>query len=245
MATEANVKIRNLPLLADVQNTSGNFIPVALNPEEGRGLGVLNPAETRKATFAQIVSGGAVRADFSEALMVSGAHVSTGADADNIITLPPHEYGERFTDTIVVGDRARNFETAITFRIGEVQMLRIDENGVSVGEDSMYFMNSQASDQRLKDDIVPIEEPISLLNEINGVNFIWNENAPKHKQGQKDIGLIAQEVEKVIPSAVQKNPEGNLTVAYDKLVPLLVETVKKQQEQIDDLNLRLNKLENR
>ena len=83
------------------------------------------------------------------------------------------------------------------------------------------------------------------LNEINGVNFIWNENAPKHKQGQKDIGLIAQEVEKVIPSAVQKNPEGNLTVAYDKLVPLLVETVKKQQKQIDDLNLRLNKLENR
>lgn len=239
----ANVKIRNLPNMLAGETTSGNYVPVALNPDEGVGLGQLNPIETRKATLAQIVSGGAVSANFSEHLMVSGVSVSTGADADGVIRIPPHEYADRFSDTIVVGDQNQNFLTPITFRIGEKQMMRIDSNGVAIGEDSIYFSDASISDKNLKDEIFKINNSVEILKSLNGVNFIWNENAPDHKKGQRDIGLIAQEVEKIIPSAVQENAEGNLTVSYGRIIPVLVEAVKKQQKVIENLEQRIKSLE--
>ena len=241
----ANVKIRNLPIMLAGETTSGNYIPVALNPDEGVGLGQLNPMETRKAKFSQIVEGGAVRANFSEELMVSGVSVSTGADADGVIKVPPHDYADRFADTIVIGDQNQNFLTPITFRIGEKQMMRIDSNGVAIGEDSIYFSDASISDANLKDEIFKISNPVEILKSLNGVNFIWNDNAPDHKKGSRDIGLIAQEVEKIIPSAVQENSEGNLSVSYGRIVPVLVEAVKKQQKAIEKLEKRIKNLESK
>jgi hypothetical protein len=246
MTTEANVKIRNLPLLIDGENTSGNYLPVALNPLEGKNPsnpGGLNPVETRKATFEQVVSGGAVRANFSEVLMVSGKSVITGAAADNAVAMPPHEYGEPFQQSIIIGDQLNGFSTPISFRINNTEMMRIDAQGVSIGEDSIYFSDGNLSDERLKKNIVTISQPLKMLDEINGVNFIWSENAPESKQEKEDIGFIAQEIEKIIPSAVQENKEGHLTVSYHRVIPILVEAIKEQQEQIKLLNIRIDNLE--
>jgi trimeric autotransporter adhesin len=93
------------------------------------------------------------------------------------------------------------------------------------------------SDKRLKEDIKIIENPIEKIKKINGVYFTWKSS------GRQDIGLIAQNVESVIPQIVHTNNNGIKSVEYGNLVALLVETVKTQQQQIEDLQKRIEQLE--
>ncbi len=69
------------------------------------------------------------------------------------------------------------------------------------------------------------------------VSFLTGERKYKHlfPSHGRQVGLIAQEVEEVLPEAVGKSPDGYKTVDYEKLVPVLVEAIKEQQKQIDEL----------
>ena len=91
------------------------------------------------------------------------------------------------------------------------------------------------SDQNLKTNIHKIENPLEKVVEIRGVNFEWKQN------NKSSVGVIAQEVEKVLPELVTDS--GTKTVNYNGLIGLLIEVVKEQQEQINSLNSRLSKLE--
>lgn len=86
------------------------------------------------------------------------------------------------------------------------------------------------SDARLKENIRGIENPIAIVEQLEGHKFDWKQN------GQPDIGFVAQEVQRVLPEAVVTSPEGHLAVKYDVLTAPLVEAVKVQAEQIDRLN---------
>ena len=65
-----------------------------------------------------------------------------------------------------------------------------------------------------------------------------------HSNKGHDIGVIAQEIEEVLPEVVVTRENGYKAVRYEKIVPLLIETTKEQQKQINNLNDRLEKLEN-
>ena len=110
------------------------------------------------------------------------------------------------------------------------------------------------SDERLKENIKKLHDVENVFNTISGYSFNWN------KKGQEllnksfdevEIGLIAQEVQHVIPSAisfVEKEKESYLTLKYTKLIPYLVEGYKllndkynKQQEQINEIKQLLQK----
>jgi hypothetical protein len=88
------------------------------------------------------------------------------------------------------------------------------------------------SDINLKTNISPIQSPIKFLENIRGVNFEWKKES--NKSGE-DQGLIAQEVEKVIPSAVKKGEDGYFKVDYTKLVPFLLEAVKDLSKRVKEL----------
>jgi hypothetical protein len=98
----------------------------------------------------------------------------------------------------------------------------------------------KSSDIRLKTNIVSIENPLERLNMIRGVYYTWKEDAAEHNRNKKDLGVIAQEVEKIIPEAVRTSPDGIKQVEYTKLIPLLIECVKEQQKQIDLLVEKVN-----
>jgi hypothetical protein len=85
------------------------------------------------------------------------------------------------------------------------------------------------SDRRAKKDITPIEDAIAKVMKLTGVNFT------RIHDGIRGTGLIAQDVIAVAPEAVETHEEGYLSVAYGNLVGLLVEAVKAQQAQIDEL----------
>ena len=116
-------------------------------------------------------------------------------------------------------------------------------------------VTSSASDERLKENIEIIENAVDKIKTIDGIKFDWVSNIeeiglkPKNKT---EVGLIAQQLEKVLPEAVCPAPfdtpgtgislsgEHYLTIRYEKVVPLLIEAIKEQQQQIDELKEKLN-----
>ena len=88
------------------------------------------------------------------------------------------------------------------------------------------------SDQRLKDNITPIDDPLAKVLSISGNTYDWNEKS--NKEGH-DVGVIAQEVLEVLPEAVTTRDNGYLAVDYQKIVPLLVEAVKELSAKVKDL----------
>lgn len=94
-----------------------------------------------------------------------------------------------------------------------------------------------SSDERLKENIVQIPNPIDKVKQIKGVEFDWN-NKQDVYEGH-DVGVIAQDIEKVLPELVITRDNGYKAVKYEKIIALLIEAVKDQQSQIDELKSKL------
>ncbi len=104
------------------------------------------------------------------------------------------------------------------------------------------------SDRRLKDDIVRIEDPLKKIDQINGYTYTRNDIA-----GDSNVryaGVLAQEVQKVLPEVVQENPDGYMSISYGNIVALLIEGIKEltakcksQGKSIVELSERLATLE--
>jgi hypothetical protein len=97
----------------------------------------------------------------------------------------------------------------------------------------------EASDMRLKKNIQPLSGTISKINQLNGYSYNWkDDNADPSIQ----IGLLAQEIQKVYPQLVKENEKGTLSVNYMGMVPVLLEAIKEQQQQIEELKQLVNQL---
>ncbi len=107
-----------------------------------------------------------------------------------------------------------------------------------------------SSDKRLKENIKVIETPLDKLDKLSGFTYNWNEKANKIAGFDKEesmVGVFAQDVESVLPEAVKRAPfdndgedgsksgENYLTVQYEKLVPLLIESIKELKSEIEEL----------
>jgi len=77
------------------------------------------------------------------------------------------------------------------------------------------------SDMRLKDNITAVQNPLDILAAISGVQFNWKAN------GKEAVGVLAQEIEKVLPQIVNTNADGYKAVSYDSLIPILIEAIKE------------------
>ena len=100
------------------------------------------------------------------------------------------------------------------------------------------------SDERLKKYIKNIKNPLEKISKINGVTFEWKKTDDKmkkevHSFEGNDIGVLAQEVERVLPEVVVTRDSGYKAVRYEKIIPLLIEAIKDQQKQIDELKSKL------
>jgi hypothetical protein len=98
------------------------------------------------------------------------------------------------------------------------------------------------SDSRLKENVKPISNPLDKVNQIGGYEYDWIPMEGIHENEGHDVGVIAQEIEKVLPEIVTRRENGYLAVKYDRIVALLIECVKEQQIQIDELKEKLNNI---
>jgi hypothetical protein len=93
-----------------------------------------------------------------------------------------------------------------------------------------------SSDKRWKDNIIPIDNPIEKIKKLTGNSFVWKDGFEVyHSNKGLDYGVIAQEVEEVMPEIVIQRDGGYKGVRYEKIIPLLIEAIKEQQNQIEEL----------
>lgn len=97
-----------------------------------------------------------------------------------------------------------------------------------------------SSDERLKENIAPIENALDKVKSLTGVEFDWKPEY-KHAHGYEghDTGIIAQQVEAVMPSAVRTNDTGFLAVRYEKLIGLLIEANKELAARVEELEKKI------
>jgi hypothetical protein len=101
-----------------------------------------------------------------------------------------------------------------------------------------------SSDERLKENLEPIGSATEKIGQLTGYTFDWIPMPEIHVHSGHDVGIIAQEVEKVLPEIVEDRGNGYKAVKYEKLTVLLIQAVNEQQQQIVDLTTRINLLEN-
>ena len=99
-----------------------------------------------------------------------------------------------------------------------------------------------ASDKRLKENVQPIENALDKLDKIGGYTFDWNDKIEIHGHEGHDIGVIAQEIEEVLPEAVTTRDNGYKAVKYEKLTAYLIQVNKEQQEIIKDQQRQIDEL---
>jgi len=97
-----------------------------------------------------------------------------------------------------------------------------------------------SSDRRLKTNILPIPNALDKVSLLNGVTFDWlefeaNKDKSIHANEGSDVGVIAQEIEAVLPDLVETRANGYKAVKYDKLVAVLIEAVKELKAEVDEL----------
>jgi hypothetical protein len=113
--------------------------------------------------------------------------------------------------------------------------MRLENDGdLHADGDVIAYSTTTASDRKLKDNITTVEDALDKVKQLNGVEFTWK------KDGKKSAGVIAQDVEKVLPQAVKivKDLNSNdeyKTVKYDALISILVESIKELSARVEEL----------
>ena len=99
--------------------------------------------------------------------------------------------------------------------------------------DDIVAFYGQTSDLAMKENVSTLEDPLAKVMKIRGTEYDWKEGNKSYKG--HDVGVIAQDVERVLPEAVSTKPDGTKGVHYNKLIPLLIEAVKDLSQQVDEL----------
>ena len=173
------------------------------------------------------VSSGAVSLDAAQTVLTSILNTSLviGRDADNQI-----DFG---TDNMIM------FEVN-----GVADEFRMASGGTFHADaDIIAYSSTTASDKKLKINIGNTKYGLSDVLKLRGVDFNWKDKF----DGKRDVGFIAQEVQEVIPELVKevdtlKEDGTHLTVDYAKTAAILVEAIKEQQEQINELKKEIKEL---
>jgi hypothetical protein len=171
----------------------------------------------RKVTVSQLNSAGAVAGSDTQIQYNNGG--AFGA-ASGLVYNDSSGY-------VGIGVTAANATHALT----------LPNSATNAGKIKATAYNTYSSIQ-YKENIKPIAEPIQLLSKLDGVTFKWK------RDQSPDFGFIAEEVAKHIPEIVDwpKGAQYAQSMDYSKIVPLLVESIKSQQKQIDKLQVEITLL---
>ena len=130
-------------------------------------------------------------------------------------------------------------DTQLDFYVNGLNQMRLEADGdLHVEGDVIAASTTVSSDERLKEDISTYKNAIQTIKELKGVQFTWK------KDGKKSGGVIAQDVEKVLPELVKtkkglkKDEEETLTVDYNGLIGVLIQAVKELSHKVEKLEKR-------
>ena len=108
------------------------------------------------------------------------------------------------------------------------------------GNATLAGVLTQLSDARLKKNIVPLQNALQKVSNINAYHYHWKEDG---RDASLQLGILAQEVQEVFPELVIKDEKGNLSVNYSGLIPVLLASIKEQQAQIQKQQIQIQVLQ--
>ena len=145
--------------------------------------------------------------------------------------------GENATPSIAIGQAVATSSNVQFNSLGVGMAASATAGRIDATNDIVAF---SSSDIRFKENITPIENALDKISKISGNTYDWKaENKIEHGYEGNDVGVIAQEIEAVLPQLVQTRENGFKAVKYDKLVALLIQGIKEQQLQIEELKAKI------
>ena len=202
-------------------SASSNTITGITSSNLSSSAGILN-TQLANSTISSISLGSNLNSlSFGSYLSSSGSYNGSTARTVSVAGTSVNT-----TNTLVARDISGDF-TAGTITVTNLTASQsIQANDVTATD-----FNS-TSDQKLKDNIQTIENSLGIVNSLRGVSFDWKEN------GKSSLGVIAQEIEKVLPNIV--NDTEIKTVNYNALIGVLIEAVKELSKEVEDLKNKIN-----
>ena len=191
-----------------------------------------------------VISGG----DVTFASQAKGIEIynQSSGTTDNLIgcwfSTGPHKAGIASGRT----NAASNWAVDLRFFVHGTEIANLDHTYEKMrlyGDGNLTINGSltqsgSLSDITLKENLVKIATPLEKLLQISGYTFTWKENAPARQHISnivEDAGLIAQEVESILPQIVRSNEDGSKALNYNGVVGLLVEAIKELTEKVNAL----------
>ena len=229
--------------------TSGSGISGSVNSEGGTFTVTSNAtsANTANTIVFRDASGNFNAGTITGSL---SGNASTATTATNVTATANNTTNETVYLTFVdgaTGSQGIETDTDLTYNpsTGNLSIL----GDFTAGGDVTAY---NTSDVTLKENVVAIENALNKVKAIRGVTFDWKDEVIERKGGEdgyfvrkQDVGVIAQEVEEVLPEVVATKEDGTKAVRYEKLVALLIEAVKEQQNQIDSLKLEIQAIKDK
>ena len=214
-STDLGSQTGTLPQVSGANLTNLN----ASNVASGTIANARLDAQLQDVAGLAVTNGGFIVGDGSNFVLETGATARSSiglGTGDNV------EFEDTQVDSFGVG-------TAASGTTGEIR---------ATNDVTAFY----SSDKSLKENIKNIENPLEKVSQINGVTFDWTEDYIKENGGEdkyfvrkNDVGVIAQEIEKVLPQVVATRENGIKAVKYDRIVALLIESVKELKKEIEEL----------
>ena len=121
---------------------------------------------------------------------------------------------------------------------GNLSGSSVSSSGDILADGDVVAYNS--SDMRLKNNLQVIEGALDKIDGIAGYEFDWNDKSPGWaRQRGHDVGVVAQEIEKIHPEIVEERKNGYLGVDYKRLVPLLIQGIKELKQEVEELKKKV------
>jgi len=142
--------------------------------------------------------------------------------------------GETTSDYNMYFRMSNGTNRGFVFRNNTTNVAGIDAsgNGRFIGDVVAY----SSSDARLKENLEVIPNALDKVSSLTGYTFDWNDKQTAYETGKRDVGIVAQDVEAVLPEVVVDREEtGYKAVNYEKLVPLLIEAIKELKAEVETL----------
>ena len=235
--------------VTQIREDSGTYRTGSITLQSGNNVtitepstGVFNIASTDTNTEYSVGDGGLSEKNFTTTLknkldgIAAGAtntaapyytSAITSANVTSALGFTPYNSTNPSGYTTYSSNQATNTSSTVTF--AEVR---------SSGNITAYY----SSDLALKENISPITNALDKVSQIGGYNFDWKDSHIKDRGGEdgyfvrkSDVGIIAQEVQKVLPEVVGERDDGTLGVKYEQIVPLLIESIKELKSEIESL----------
>jgi hypothetical protein len=161
----------------------------------------------------------------------AGTGIDVAADAISVDVSDFMTNGVNNRVLTATGADAMNAEANMTF---DGSTLAVTGAITATGDITAFFV----SDRNLKQNIVNIENSLDKVSKLNGVYYNWTKEAlekHKHLVDEKEVGVIAQDVEAVLPELVATREDGTKAVRYERLCAVLIESIKELKKEIDTL----------